>query len=401
VLAGGGAKGAWQVGVLKGLCEDEKYRNAWDVLSGTSIGALNAGLLAQFEQSRQCSEAIEGLESYWRKIRSTSDIWKTTHVPGRIDMFGREDCLSPKNLLAAGYGFFKYGGFCDPSPGAERYRKAVNVSKIRDSGMRLRVVAASLATGTPTVFTESDPDVLDACMASGSIAPIVYPKHMRGEVFVDGGIFHNTPLLATLQQSVERKVKRAVVILLGPLTAPPAFGKISGVEGNLTDRSGRKITGLEILEYYLEAITSNLFDTRELRDACMYFPEVSIEAVIPKGDIGSVVDFAPSKIEAMMEAGRSFVREGHGPVDACALLGVARYSWWQRPFAAAGRMMASAGSAALVPWQAPSRPSGGGVSLVGALLVGFAGFFLGRSTAPQSRVCRGGFRVVQTHSQES
>ena len=46
VLAGGGGKGAWAAGVLQGLCEKEEYRNSWESISGTSIGALNAGASA-------------------------------------------------------------------------------------------------------------------------------------------------------------------------------------------------------------------------------------------------------------------------------------------------------------------------------------------------------------------
>jgi len=81
VLAGGGAKGAWTVGVLKGLCKKDAYKDTWDTLSGTSIGAMNAGMLAQFPREQQCSHAVPELEKYWDSIQSVGDVWKRTDIP--------------------------------------------------------------------------------------------------------------------------------------------------------------------------------------------------------------------------------------------------------------------------------------------------------------------------------
>ena len=43
VFAGGGANGAWQIGVLKALLKNKSYRPA-SIVAGTSVGALNAAL---------------------------------------------------------------------------------------------------------------------------------------------------------------------------------------------------------------------------------------------------------------------------------------------------------------------------------------------------------------------
>ncbi|HEX6028687.1 MAG TPA: patatin-like phospholipase family protein, partial [Nitrososphaeraceae archaeon] len=75
VLQGGGAVGAYEVGVLKFLSkklkeEDkekgEENRLLFDIVSGTSIGAMNgAVLVSQFLQTGSWEDAIEKLELFW------------------------------------------------------------------------------------------------------------------------------------------------------------------------------------------------------------------------------------------------------------------------------------------------------------------------------------------------
>ena len=89
VLQGGGALGAYQVGVLKVLAkkiieEDEKNaeqgRPLFDIIAGTSIGAMNAAVLVSnvVRRNKTWSEAICELERFWKvgialKEGTTSD----------------------------------------------------------------------------------------------------------------------------------------------------------------------------------------------------------------------------------------------------------------------------------------------------------------------------------------
>lgn len=89
VLQGGGALGAYQVGVLKVLAkkiieEDEKNaeqgRPLFDIIAGTSIGAMNAAVLVSnvVRRNKPWSEAICELERFWKvgialKEGTTSD----------------------------------------------------------------------------------------------------------------------------------------------------------------------------------------------------------------------------------------------------------------------------------------------------------------------------------------
>ena len=67
VLSGGGAKGAYEVGVLEALCEHPLLANSWSIITGTSIGAMNAGALAQFAPADQCTDGLAAMTGYWKR----------------------------------------------------------------------------------------------------------------------------------------------------------------------------------------------------------------------------------------------------------------------------------------------------------------------------------------------
>ena len=53
VLSGGGARGAFQVGVYERLLEDPRFADGPTVLSGTSAGGINAALIAAGKSPRE------------------------------------------------------------------------------------------------------------------------------------------------------------------------------------------------------------------------------------------------------------------------------------------------------------------------------------------------------------
>lgn len=68
VLSGGGAKGAYQVGVVKALSE---LGAQVDAISGASIGALNGAILAS---SPSLAEGAQRLEEVWLKLAQSSPL---------------------------------------------------------------------------------------------------------------------------------------------------------------------------------------------------------------------------------------------------------------------------------------------------------------------------------------
>jgi NTE family protein len=92
VLQGGGTLGAYEAGVLKILCKyftgqdkknDEKGRLLFDVVAGTSIGAMNGAILvSKVLENKSWKIAVEELERFWNDkesgLDSTVDIDKTS-----------------------------------------------------------------------------------------------------------------------------------------------------------------------------------------------------------------------------------------------------------------------------------------------------------------------------------
>ena len=74
VLTGGGARGAYQVGVLHALTEIAKPHLHFDVLTGISVGAINASFLAAHAEDMRV--ATEKMIMHWRKIHP-SDVFET------------------------------------------------------------------------------------------------------------------------------------------------------------------------------------------------------------------------------------------------------------------------------------------------------------------------------------
>src|SRR5207245_6901878 len=83
VLSGGGSKGAFEVGVLQRLMGDE--RADYDLLCGTSVGAINAAYIAQTPLG-QPREAIGKLRAQWDAV--TTDKVRRRGCPfGRLEAF--------------------------------------------------------------------------------------------------------------------------------------------------------------------------------------------------------------------------------------------------------------------------------------------------------------------------
>lgn len=94
VLSGGGAKGAYQVGVLKALRE---LGTRIDAVSGASIGALNGGVLAS---APSIDVAIERLELLWKRLAERSPV--QMKMPGYMTLLMAAGLRLPGGGMALG-----------------------------------------------------------------------------------------------------------------------------------------------------------------------------------------------------------------------------------------------------------------------------------------------------------
>jgi NTE family protein len=249
VLPGGGARGAYQVGVLKGIAEllPRRAPNPFAVLSGTSAGAISAAVLAS--RARVFRNAVVDLERVWGNFHSgqvfradpVAMLRSSLHWFAAI-VFGGLGVGNPKSLL-------------DNEPLWSLLRRRISFAAIQEcieAGHldAVAVTAAGYGSARSVTFYQSRdaqpwervrrrgrPTVLalEHLMASVAV-PLVFPPVRIGpEYFGDGAMRQATPLSPALRLGAER------LLVIGvrnevpePLPAPgeavpyPTFGRIAG-----------------------------------------------------------------------------------------------------------------------------------------------------------------------------
>ena len=174
VLSGGGSRGSYHVGVLKALTEQGK---TWNHVAGVSVGSLNGIFIAMHKPEEQ-KQAVKELEKLWNtEIKGNESIYKPWY-------------FYPFNYIAS---LWK-GSLNSTEPLEKIVNKYIDENKLKNSGVSLRIGAASLTTGLYKIATEKTKDIGKWVMASSSMPLIFNPIEIDGEVFVDGGIRNITPL---------------------------------------------------------------------------------------------------------------------------------------------------------------------------------------------------------------
>jgi len=208
VLQGGGALGAFQVGVYQALHE-AGIEPDWVI--GTSIGAINGAIIA----GNRAEDRLERLTGFWDKVRTDSPV--------------ANPWWPAADGAMASLGAFMNGvpGFFKPNPqamlglhaplGVERasfYDTAalratllglVDFERLKTKQVRLSLGAVGVAHGEMRYFDSRDTDLgVDHVMASGALPPAFAAVRIDGEPYWDGGIYSNTPVEAVLDDNPRR-----------------------------------------------------------------------------------------------------------------------------------------------------------------------------------------------------
>lgn len=185
ILSGGGARGAYQAGVLKFLKEMN-----WepDLICGTSVGAVNAVALG-------CGLAPEEIALLWKTIEKKQiykiSFWK--QIQYYLTRRGFVPLMDTEPLKKLLFQFF-------------------DIHKLRKSEKEIIITAVNVNTAQLKFFNHKVIDI-EHIMASSAI-PILFPwQYIDGEPYWDGGVMANTPILPAL----ERGVKEIIVVLLSPV----------------------------------------------------------------------------------------------------------------------------------------------------------------------------------------
>lgn len=177
VLSGGGAKGAYQAGVISQLIASGCR---YDLVTGISVGAINGGFIAQFNQ-KQCDEAVDVLKRMWFKT-TTRDVMKKWFA-WPVSALWRPSVYSSEPLR-------------------DLLDRFIDHDRLVASDVRLIVGAVNFRTGRYRAFDFDNPyrgpNAVDAILASAAFPAMLSGVDIGGEHYIDGGIRTVSPLKSAI-----------------------------------------------------------------------------------------------------------------------------------------------------------------------------------------------------------
>lgn len=357
VLSGGGARGAFQVGVYERLLEDERFAGGPAILSGTSAGGINAALIAAGKTPREMMAFWRGiaddppvvasplffdgvLRGLVRLTLEESRHWMESLLPLRSFLQRLRNHLSPTpaSVLALWVEYLLTARFelvsrfletirepfvADTAPLRERLVEVFGGERVPARGMRLAINTVDAHTGrvvrfvtAPAPATRSpdyvvvDAITVDMVLASASIPLLFPPVRIGPHLLWDGGLLVNTPLAPVVTLGAEE--------IVTVLVTEPAEGASGGLVhfGRAVERS---------VDSFLENaynIDRKLLLERNRVARLQGGPYRAVtlyEAVRPARDAcfsaGSYLYFERRVIQSMYEAGRRAASTWllHGP----------------------------------------------------------------------------------------
>ena len=220
VLQGGGALGAYQVGVYQALHE-AGIEPDWVV--GTSIGAINAGLIAGSPKA----ERMDRLTDFWKRVEHGRFLgaplpnWLTQAARNMLAVTSGVPAFFQPNPAA----FFsshaplgaEQAGYYSVAPLSETLGELIDFDLINSGAMRLTVGASNVRTSEMTYFDSRD-EALDLrhIMASGALPPAFPAVRIGEELYWDGGILSNTPVEVVFDDNPRRNSLVFAVHLWNP-----------------------------------------------------------------------------------------------------------------------------------------------------------------------------------------
>jgi NTE family protein len=249
VLSGGGARGAYQVGVLHGLLElgVPAGGQGFDVLVGSSAGAINAAVVAAYADD--LALGVERLSHLWSSVEAQqvfrTDLRSLGGIGARwvrdLSFGGILRSVSPKSLL-------------DTAPLRELLAASIPFDQIDrnvDQGRirALAIPATDLYTADGVVFLDARPEVplwtrgrwsvertrirVEHVLASSAI-PVFFPSvEIDGRHFGDGSVRNTAPLSPAINLGADRIVAigvRQPTAETGRLrrVSPPSIAQVAG-----------------------------------------------------------------------------------------------------------------------------------------------------------------------------
>ncbi|MBE2169527.1 MULTISPECIES: patatin-like phospholipase family protein [Cobetia] len=207
VLQGGGALGAYQIGIFEALAE-AGIQPDWVV--GTSVGAINGALIAGNPEG----ERLKALESFWYGIAQPAASmgpafhpWERSVARTSAMLWGIPGFFRPRPLWTVPIWQSFFGeppSLYDTEPLGDTLNRLVDFERLdarHPENVRLSVGAVNIGSGALRYF-DSSHEALDHrhILASGALPPAFPPVWVDGEAYWDGGLYSNTPVSWVLSE---------------------------------------------------------------------------------------------------------------------------------------------------------------------------------------------------------
>jgi NTE family protein len=219
ILPGAGARGAYQVGVLKALAEllPAHAANPFSVICGTSAGAINAAVLAS--RTQRFRRAVSDMEQVWANF-TASQVFRTDSgamLKASLHWFA--------TLVTGGLGVPNPRSLLDNSPLRELLASKVRFSRIAQGIDRgyldaLAITTSAYTSSRSVTFFQAGQTAkpwsrvrrvgrparidVDHLMASAAVPIIFPPVRLGGEYFGDGSMRHRAPLSPAVHLGADR-----------------------------------------------------------------------------------------------------------------------------------------------------------------------------------------------------
>ena len=345
VLSGGGARGAFQVGVLERLLQDPEFESGPVAISGTSAGGINAALLASGKTPTE-------MRQFWRDIASDppvvvnaqlfEDALRTigdlmaedsldvfgggpalrrfvqraqNHVPPRLGsmlaLLTEYVLTSRFDLVGRFLGGLRHSALVDTSRLRERLVAALGGETVPERGLRCAINTVDVRTGSVVRYVTAatpltkEPDyhivpaiTVDMVLASASIPLLFPPVAVYDNLLWDGGLLVNTPLAPVVALGAEEIVTVLVTRTPSVASAKPLRNLGEAVECTVDS----------LLENAYNVDRKLLFARNRIARLEGGYRAVKLyKALRPEPEIcspGSYLDFRRVMLEKLAAAGR-------------------------------------------------------------------------------------------------
>jgi NTE family protein len=290
ILTGGGARAAYQVGVLKAVARIRRdaapweKRNPFPVITGTSAGAINAAALAS--HCDNFDGAVRALSRVWEDFRA-EQVYRSDAI-GVIRTGARWLTMMSLGWVIARWRRARLRSLLDNSPLQELLNQLVAVERLPDMLKQghlqaLAVTASSYSSGTHVTFYDAmqsfqpwnrsqrvavrSPITVPHLLASAAI-PFVFPAvplDFDGvtEYFGDGSMRQSAPI----SPAVHLGASRILVIGAGRMHEPPGRRKVSGAYPNFAQIAGHALSNI-----FLDALAVDVERLQRINNTLSLLP---------------------------------------------------------------------------------------------------------------------------------